>query len=643
MTAFPRPPYGLLLTICLLCCRSPLREATDPPPPPTGTDPLRIDVVYPSQNSLAEIHDSALIYGNVGNSQARLTVNGRPVPVAATSAFLAWLPLPGSATDTIASYHLVAMLGDDTIRATRTVRLPNGWRSTRTGRAAIDSTGLFPVGTWWVREGESIPLRVRATRGARVQLRLPDGASVRLIEQKTLRRVTGWVQAPARSSADSLGTGLYEGSWVVRRPLGRGVWSNRPPVAQLRGSRTPQSTAYVEVTTAHESVRVPLALDLSILEEPRPVVELRDPEHLGGSDGGILGRATPEGAPAWLWASGVRARVTGRQNDALRIALDQRTDGWVSLEDVTWLPDATLFLPTQVGAVSVDSAPDYLAVRVPVGQPVPYLAQLDEDRFALTLYGVQAASYWLRYGHDDGFLRGIRWEQAASDRYVLYLTLADKPWGYRVRYRPGALLVELRKPPVVEAGRPLAGLRVVLDAGHPPGGVIGPTRLSESDVNLAVAFRAKRLLEREGATVLLTRATRGMIEQSNRVLRAEAAEGDLLVSLHNNGPVPGVNPSEALGTTVYYCYPPAADLARALQASLVRDLGQRDLGIAQTTLALQRVSWLPTVVVEGPFMAAAEQEAALRDPGILAAYARGVTEGIRTFVQLRGRRNHRPS
>ncbi len=621
-------------------CRGPGREAADPPPPPPGTGPVRVDVVYPSESSFVEVRDSNFIFGSVGNGRARLTISGYPVPVAPSGAFFAWLPVPASPGDAVASYALVAALGAETVRVTRTVWLPKAWRSPPTGRAAIDSASLFPAGVWWAREGERIPVRVKATRGARVRMVLPDGGWVPLTELRATRMIAGWAaQGSARGSPTvSAGTGSYEGSFAARTPLGRGVRSSHPPVAPPASSGSPTRQAYVEVVTARDRVQVPLPLDVFILEQPGPAVELRDPRRLGGHAGGIVGRAVPKGAVAWLWANGVRARVTGRQNAALRIALDGRTEAWVEVDDVVWLPDATLQLPAQVGSVSLDGLPDRLEVRVAVGESVPYAVQMDERRFSLILYGVQSATYWVRYGRVDGFLRSARWEQVTMDRYALHLTLADEPWGYRIRYQRGALLLEVRKPPLVDARQPLAGRTVVLDPGHPPGGVTGPTRLSESDVNLAVAFRVKRLLEREGATVVLTRTTRAPVERADRVLRVELAEGDVLVSIHNNAPGVGANPFEARGTTVYYFHPVAMDLARVLQQSLLKALGQRDLGIFQTSLALPRVSWLPSVVVEGTFMVFPDQEAALRDPDFLAAYAQGVTDGIRAFLTLRARR-----
>jgi hypothetical protein len=54
-------------------------------------------------------------------------------------------------------------------------------------------------------------------------------------------------------------------------------------------------------------------------------------------------------------------------------------------------------------------------------------------------------------------------------------------------------------------------------------------------------------------------------------------------------------------------------------------------------LAIVRATWMPSVLVEGMFMIMPEQEAALRSRAGTRRYARGVYEGIRSFLQDRAR------
>jgi hypothetical protein len=67
-------------------------------------------VVYPDTAVPIEARDSSFLFGNVGHpsGDVTLTVDGRPVPVLATGAWLVWAPPPD---DSVAAFRLVARSG----------------------------------------------------------------------------------------------------------------------------------------------------------------------------------------------------------------------------------------------------------------------------------------------------------------------------------------------------------------------------------------------------------------------------------------------------------------------------------------------------------------------------------------------------
>jgi N-acetylmuramoyl-L-alanine amidase len=721
--------FGLALGGLLLagCASGPgPAPAIGPPPIPLRTGGLRIDVVYPPARARIAVRDSNFIFGSVGDGRARLEIDGRPVEVLPNGSFLAWLPVPAHAKDTLAVYRLVASLGGRVERAEHTVRLPAPPRRGTTGlgpdedvgpppAVALDTSGVAPRGLWWVRAGERIDVRVGATPGARVHLLLPAGDSIPLIEvpdadpAEARRSVFGSI--PTAGSGSGPGSGLYRGTLFVDQPLGRGARSVRPPAIPAdgpvvasctagvaahgppgsepivvggrsrarEGSDSDPGTAPVDtgvmprggmgalrgaglalrdtgsaldrtapspardcaVLVAEKGGAVassPLPLDLWVMVGPGPVVRLRDAPSVVGSDGVVIGRPAPGATYAWMWADGVQARVTGRRGDAVRIALDERTEAWVGFDDIDWRPvSAAPSRPARAGTVRLRGRPDRLEVEIAISRPVPYGVSIDGRRLTLTLYDAYSDTDWLRYGPEDPFLRAAAWRQPFGDRYELQLDLAATPWGYRVRVVPGALVLEVRKPPAIDPERPLAGRTVVVDPGHPPAGAVGPTRLYEGDANLAVAHRTRRRLEAEGARVILARADRSAVRLYDRVALAELRDADLLVSIHNNALPDGVNPYGNHGTSVFYFHDHESDLARHLQTALLASLGLADLGIGRANLALIRPTWMPSALTEGAFMMIPEQEAALRHPAFQEAYARGVVDGLRAFLLERAR------
>jgi N-acetylmuramoyl-L-alanine amidase len=85
-----------------------------------------------------------------------------------------------------------------------------------------------------------------------------------------------------------------------------------------------------------------------------------------------------------------------------------------------------------------------------------------------------------------------------------------------------------------EPGGPIR--RVVVDAGHGghDPGAIGPGRVREKDVTLAMARRLARRLRAAGFEVVLTRTDDRFLALEERTAVANTARGDLFVSIHAN-------------------------------------------------------------------------------------------------------------
>ncbi|MCX7766786.1 MAG: N-acetylmuramoyl-L-alanine amidase, partial [Candidatus Sumerlaeia bacterium] len=83
---------------------------------------------------------------------------------------------------------------------------------------------------------------------------------------------------------------------------------------------------------------------------------------------------------------------------------------------------------------------------------------------------------------------------------------------------------------------PLKGKRICIDPGHggEESGAVGVGGLRESDVNLRVALLLKEMLEKAGATVLMTRTDDRTVSITERWKFNRANNTDLFVSIHHN-------------------------------------------------------------------------------------------------------------
>jgi N-acetylmuramoyl-L-alanine amidase len=242
----------------------------------------------------------------------------------------------------------------------------------------------------------------------------------------------------------------------------------------------------------------------------------------------------------------------------------------------------------------------------------------------------------------DAVVRRVTWEQQTSERARFTIALQEPPFGYLVRWERGAFVVRVRRAPAVDATRPLAGLVIAVDAGHPPGGSTGPTGLYEPVSTLAIANRVKNYLEVRGATVVMTRTAPGALGLNDRPVIARRANAHAFVSIHLNALPDGVNPFTAHGTGTYYFNALSEPLAREVQRGMVRHIGLRDLGVNYDNLAVLRPSWMPSILCEGAFVMLPEQEAALRTPEFQDRYAQGVAEGVEAYFRALGARARAP-
>jgi N-acetylmuramoyl-L-alanine amidase len=349
-------------------------------------------------------------------------------------------------------------------------------------------------------------------------------------------------------------------------------------------------------------------------------------------------RSVAGGTYKWFAIPGTIVERTGVEGGYTRVRLDATLEAYVAAADVVEFTDSNE--PARPSRVipNITVVPDsaWTDVVFPVRAPPPYLVEQEADKLILTLYSTRATTDIIGYRAGDEVVRAITWEPVANDRVRYIIHLRRAPFGYVVTHDGRALRLRVRKTPVISAGRPLAGLTIAVDAGHPPAGSNGPTGLYEGVATLGISIALKDELERRGARVLMTRTTPDPVDLGARPLMARAANAHAFVSIHLNALPDGVNPITSNGTGTYFFHPQSEPLARAVQSGMVRHLKLRDLGVYYDNLAVVRETWMPAVLCEGAFVIVPEQEAAMRDPEGQRAYARGVAEGLEAYFRALG-------
>ena len=211
--------------------------------------------------------------------------------------------------------------------------------------------------------------------------------------------------------------------------------------------------------------------------------------------------------------------------------------------------------PAHVSDVKSWSNTDYTRVAIYLSRPVGFSKEeipADGDRprrLALDLRPAQL-EHGLAHPVGDALVERVRAAQrdpetvrvvldlAGSDELAIF-SLDDPPRlivdvGVREARREARESALRGAEGELSTRRPIR--RIIVDAGHGghDTGAIGPTRVREKDVTLAMAKRLATRLQAKGFEVVLTRPDDRYVALEERTAIANARHGDLFVSIHAN-------------------------------------------------------------------------------------------------------------
>ena len=196
--------------------------------------------------------------------------------------------------------------------------------------------------------------------------------------------------------------------------------------------------------------------------------------------------------------------------------------------------------------------------------------------------------------------------------------------------------------------RHLKGFKICLDPGHGgqahvPDYKRGPTGVREAEANLRVARHLREMLQKVGATVIMTRVDDSYVSLSRRSEIANEKGADFFISLHHNG----INNPKVNYTSTWYHGDAddsrqSLDLARYVQQG-VSDALQlptspasglySDKLITASGFGVLRLTECPAVLCEASFLSNPEEEVRLQEDDYLRREAYGYFLGIARYVE----------
>ncbi|TVX89869.1 N-acetylmuramoyl-L-alanine amidase [Paenibacillus agilis] len=162
------------------------------------------------------------------------------------------------------------------------------------------------------------------------------------------------------------------------------------------------------------------------------------------------------------------------------------------------------------------------------------------------------------------------------------------------------------------SGRPLEGKTIVIDPGHggKDPGSIGQLGTIERDMTLQMSKEIEQeLMERTGATVLLTREQDEAVDLQQRVDVATEAGADLFLSIHFDA----FTTNDVEGMTTYHKNSKDQPIAQAVHDRLMeKDFDTRDRGVRVGDFYVLRENTVPALLLELGYISNEKDETRMR-------------------------------
>ena len=560
-----------------------------------GQDRGLLLVIVPEQDTTVTSSAAYRLSGSTRPGCA-VALDGVPLRIYSSGAFAGLLPLQvGENRFTLLARSQNGETQEKTLLITRRPPL----QSTPFDTLAIDSVLREPAEELWFASGDVLNVQCKGTPGCRVTFL--DGQPM--------------VEVP--DSATNGVRGIYRGSCLV---TDQDRWDSTAITFRLVDSAGHEVTAEAPGRVTVLSTRTPL---IGVTRGERPFLNygLGD-DRLGGAKMSIL-------------VPGIRLAISGKSGRLLRVALAEGHEAWIPEQFVSFEPPGTPLPFTLAGSWNVygEGKSDYVAISLRDRIPYVTFTETDPSRICVDLFGAVSNSNWITQHLTTKEIRNVSYQQVGKNVVRVTIELRHRQvWGYSVAYRGQTLVIGVRRQPEsLDVDR----LAFVLDAGHggENEGAIGSTGVKEKDINLATVLHLQRLLEEEGARVVLTRSADTAVAMNDRVAKALGSNADMLISVHANAIGYTSNPENVKGTSTYYrhlCFRP---LSQAIYAQLL-ETGLSPFGnVGGFNFLLNSPTELPNVLVETAFMSHPLDEIRLLDDSFRKELAEKIVEGVKAFLE----------
>ncbi len=519
-----------------------------------------------------------------------LVINSQAVTVYPTGAFAYELNLkPGDTAFTLIAFTAPDRSVNKKLNYNYTLPPPPDTVKTL-GIAGIET---FPEGNLFVQAGDRIKFKVKALSGCTV---MANG------------------NIPLYEMPNNKMPGIYQGEYVVKETDSFLV--NRIPVSitDSTGKTISKQSRY------WISMFGPMAPNIAVTKGrlAHLLFGLGD-DRLGGAKIGYID-------------SMVLLNVVGKVGKQYKVRLSKYRTAFIDEDSLQFLPRGS-FTPeslTDRWTVYGDSTFDYVQLGLFARLPYQSFQLVDPSKIVVDVFGATNNTNWITQLENTKEIKNVSYEQLEDEVFRITIELKHaQHWGHIIYYKGNSLVIKIKRQP---ENLSLADVTIAVDAGHGGSntGAGGPTGSSEKMLTLEVSLKLQKVLEQEGARVIMTRTTEKFVDNKERILFYRDSVPDLLISIHLNSTV---DPIRVKGTSSFYRYIGFRNLSNAIHKHML-ELDLKDNGNnGSFNFMLNSPIEYPNALVETLYLSNPEDEMKILDEKFQQQIADKIVQGIKDFLE----------
>lgn len=550
-----------------------------------------IKLIQPFKNNNNVTYSRQFIIGSTCKTCV-ITINGKTVKVYPTGAFAMELNLkPGDS-----SFTIKAVSADKSAnkKIDYSYTVPKPAEAIKT--LDIGNIQVYPEGNLVLMKGDKIKFKVKALTGCIV---------------KALDKITLY-EMPLKLT-DNM-PGIYQGEYTIQETdsfTSRKINISITDTGGVTKSRTVATTI---------STLSSLASDIAITKGRLAHLEygLGD-DRLGGAKIGYLD-------------SNIVLKIIGKVGTHYKIQLTKNRSAYIPDEHVDLLPKGS-FTPESLTAkwnVYGDEKYDYVKVGLFAKLPYQSFQLVNPSKIVVDIFGATNNTNWITQLQSVKEITNVEYEQVADEvfRITIFLKHAQH-WGHQISYSGNNLMIRVRRQP---EDLELSKLIIAVDAGHggTNNGAVGATGIYEKAITLALSLKLQKALQKEGATVIMTREKEQSFDNKERILFYRDSLPALLVSLHLNS---SEDPFRTSGTSTFYRYPGFRNFSLDIYKRML-ELGLKEYGNNSSfNFMLNSPTEYPNALIETLFLSNLDEETKILDAGFQQQMADKIVLGIKDFLE----------